>query len=114
MAEIPNLPAEDFVLPQVEDAVLADMSGFHGLEQDEMWRNLTTSGTGQLGAWALNEARVYQERGVAARDAFLSGVGYAVTALIRQAQRSEHKEAVSTLLASVFDTAEADDLSERL
>jgi hypothetical protein len=111
MAEIPNLPAEEGMLPIVEDVVLADMSGFHGLDQDEMWRSLTTSTTGQLGAWALSEARVYQERGVAARDAFLSGVGYAVTALLRQAERGQDKEAVSALLASVFDAAEADDLS---
>jgi hypothetical protein len=113
MAEIPNLPMDD-TLPRVEDVVLADMSGFHGLEQDEMWRSLTTSNTGQLGAWALSEARGYQERGVAARDAFLSGVGYAVTALLRQAERAQSKEAVSALLASCFDIAEVNDLSENL
>lgn len=113
MAEIQNLPGED-ILPRVEDVVLADMSGFHGLDQDEMWRSLTTSNTGQLGAWALNEARVYQERGVEARDAFLSGVGYAVTALLRQAERATHKEAVSALLASCFEPAEPNDLSDNL
>jgi hypothetical protein len=111
MSEIPNLPAGE-LLPQVEDVILADMSGYYGLSQDEMWQNLATDNTGQLGAWALSEARRYDEKGVTPRDAFLSGVGYAVTALLRQARRPQDKEAVSALLASCFEGAEANDLSE--
>ena len=93
----PNTPH----LPAVDDAVLAEMSGLFALGQDELWSMVGQAQTGALGAWALREAnRLRTENtGVEPYDAFLAGLGYAVTALARQLKRNENQTLVKALFA---------------
>jgi hypothetical protein len=98
MAQLPENQPQANRLPSVDDAVLADMSGVLGLPQAELWRTLGDAQTGQLPAWALSEASRMERDGIGSRDAFIQGVGYAVTALLRQIARDGNK----ALLAEMF------------
>jgi hypothetical protein len=94
-------------LPEVDAAVLADMSGVLALSQEALWQALGEAQTGQLSAWALSEAGHMERDGVDPRDAFIQGVGYAVTALARQLARNNSKDAVAALLSAQLRTAGA-------
>ncbi|HEV7454630.1 MAG TPA: hypothetical protein VGO07_05215 [Candidatus Saccharimonadales bacterium] len=93
-------------LPEVDDAVLADMSGVLALNQDQLWQALGDAQTGQLPAWALSEASRMARDGVDARDAFIQGVGYAVAALTRQLIRDSDKSTIAEMFATRLQTTE--------
>lgn len=105
MADQENIPTE-FALPEVEDAVMAEISGPRGLSQDQLWDTVGNANVGALAPWALTEAEKARRVGTDPRDAFIQGVGYAVTALLRQAGRNADKQAVEDLIRSVFESVE--------
>ena len=86
-------------LPEVEDATMADISGFHGLSQRQLWENAVDAHVGSLPAWVVSEARRVAEQGISSGDAFICGVGYAITALRAQLARDADKEGVTALFA---------------
>jgi hypothetical protein len=93
-------------LPLVEDTVLAEMSGPYALTQEELWQAVADTHTGSLGAWALGEADRLEHEGAAPRDAFIMGLGYAVTACNRQLARNVNRAAVEALFAACMGEAE--------
>lgn len=98
-------------LPAVEDAVLADMSGPNRLTQDALWNNVGAAHAGMLAAWALSEAGHVQATNASPRDAFLRGVGYAITALGRQLVRDKNTQADIEFLNASFDATNAPEVT---
>lgn len=93
MTKTPKQPKSDVIdVPIVEEAVLADMSGPVHLSQEALWDNVGRTRNSTLGAWALSEAGRVERAGMAPNDAFLCGVGYAITAIARQLRRNNAGE----------------------
>lgn len=95
-------------LPVVDDAVLAEMSGFHGLTQAELWDTVGNIPVGNVAGWALSEASRIEADGVSAHDAFLGGVGYVLRALAAQVKRDNDKDQLEKLWGASFQPDHVD------
>lgn len=98
MAEnLPNVDGELF--PIIDDAVLADISGFHGLSPEELWNIVADT---EIAPWALVEANRLTDAGATPKEAFLAGVGWFLEACRRQQARDADKAMIAAALGDAF------------